>query len=165
MDNQQILANAPPDDSWQYHFYMTEAKTEVYADGFPFCTRAWVRYGACLSLQDISDAIASCYEFHDVRSRSEIEKFVALEKELKAYKTLDGGLIYITKNELLQRAIENSHTAFKAGFLKSIQMLYSPIPPEPLGIDVHAKQCADFYVKKLNERDDKLIELQANANS
>ena len=34
------------------------------------------------------------------------DKIAELEKELKAYKCLDGDLIYITKKELLQRDLE-----------------------------------------------------------
>jgi hypothetical protein len=149
MDNQAILDNAPPDDSWKYHFYMTEAKTEVYADDFPLCTRAWVKYGRCLSLQDISDDIASCYEFHDIRSRDQIERIVELERQLKAYRCLDGDLIYITKTELAERESEKTHKAVKHGFLQAVKMLFLAKPPAPLGIDVHANNCADDYLKQL----------------
>jgi transcription elongation factor Elf1 len=85
----------------------------------------------------------------DAELKALVNKNVELEKQLKAYRCLDGDLIYITKTELAERESEKTHKAVKHGFLQAVKMLFLAKPPAPLGIDVHANNCADDYLKQL----------------
>jgi hypothetical protein len=106
MHEQEIIDNAPLPD-WTHHnddidsdvscfySYIKQVETangqEFYKLGFDGKRKVWKQ---CVGI------------YQTTRARKDIERIAELEKKLKAYKCLDGDLIYITKKELLQRDLE-----------------------------------------------------------